>query len=275
MKKLIYILLFGFFALGACRKDKKTNSGIPNNKERQDSIVQKYLVDSEKRYGYRSPYWQYYIDKGLAKDSTIAYLWQQKAMPLFKSRKYELGMQYLDKAVFYDKSGYLGYRAFIKCIFAKTYKEALRDLDACMAMEGNIHVMDHTYRFYQALCYLQLNEFGKAEELLKLELDEMTEKWGQDGVHHLELLYYGIVHYEQKEYEEAIRIFDRVLKIYPQFSEAIYYKAVSYAYSDQYNLVEPLLKQAAAYYDAGYTINEDNAIYEWYPYQLKSSSEIY
>lgn len=51
--------------------------------------------------------WQAYLDKGLAIDSTITYFWQQKAMPYFKARKYEIGMEYLDKAVKYDREQYL------------------------------------------------------------------------------------------------------------------------------------------------------------------------
>ena len=89
----------------------------------------------------------------MKKDSTIAYLWQQKAMPLFKARKYEAGMIFLDKAVLYDEAEYLDYRAFIKCIFAKTYREAIIDFEKCKEKVGNSYVMDHTYDFHIALSY--------------------------------------------------------------------------------------------------------------------------
>ncbi|WP_317044770.1 hypothetical protein [Olleya sp. Bg11-27] len=88
-------------------------------------------------------------------------------MPYFKAKKYEVGMTYLDKAVLYKPERWLSYRAFIKCIFAKTYKSAIVDFEECIKREGNTYVMDHTYRFYIALSYLQLNEFEKAENLLK------------------------------------------------------------------------------------------------------------
>jgi hypothetical protein len=68
--------------------------------------------------------WQEEINKGLVKDSTITYLWQQKAMPLFKQAKYELGMTYLDKAVKFDRNNeWQEYRGFMKCIFSKRCKE--------------------------------------------------------------------------------------------------------------------------------------------------------
>ena len=91
--------------------------------------------------------WQACLDQGLKKDSTVAYLWQQKAMPYFKCKKYEVGMQYLDKAVFYDKKEWLPYRGFIKCVFSKTYKEAITDLEECIKLYGNGYRMDHPYSF--------------------------------------------------------------------------------------------------------------------------------
>ena len=75
------------------------------------------------KYTLGSYEWQTEIDKGLAKDSTIAYLWQQKAMPYFKARKYEVGMTFLDKAVQYNPERWQPYRGFMKCIFSKSYKE--------------------------------------------------------------------------------------------------------------------------------------------------------
>src|SRR5690606_33299861 len=102
------------------------------------------------------------LDAGIKKDSTIAYLWQQKAMPYFKVKKYEVGMQYIDKAVALDTKRYQSYRAFIKCIFAKTYKEAIIDFEQCIADWGDNFEMDHSYSFYIGLSYLQLNEFDKA-----------------------------------------------------------------------------------------------------------------
>lgn len=263
------VLLLLFAAAWSCTPKASKIESPKMDKERQQAIIDKYLVDSARQYSYNSPEWQNYIDMGLAEDSTIAYLWQQKAMPLFKQGKYEVGMKYLDKAVHYDRAGYLGYRAFIKTIFAKTYEAALLDLEDCVREEGNIHVMDHTYRFYMALCYLQLNDYVRAEELLKLELDEMAERWGEDAVHHLELFYYAITKYEQQNYKETVEQFDKLLKIYPQFAEAHYYKAIALGYLGEYDRAVALIDTARKYRDEGYTINEDNAIYERYPYQLR------
>lgn len=74
-------------------------------KKRQEAIIEEYLTNCAKKYNYtyQMSEWQNCLDEGLKKDSTVAYLWQQKAMPYFKARKYEVGMKYIDKAVEYDR----------------------------------------------------------------------------------------------------------------------------------------------------------------------------
>lgn len=265
-------VLFVVLLMTGCQNSNIQQPPVDIDKDQQQAIIDKYLVDSARQYSYYSKEWQKYIDMGLSEDSTIAYLWQQKAMPFFKQGKYELGMQYLDKAVYYDKDSYLDYRGFIKCIFAKTYREAITDFEECISREGNNYVMDHSYQFYIALSLLQLNEFQKAEALLKEEVDRMHKERGEDWVHHLDLFYYGISLYEQEKYEAAVQTFDRALNNYPQFSDVKYYKGVSLWHLGRVDEASALLEEAKIDRENGYTINEDNAIYELYPYQLKLSN---
>ncbi|PIE47589.1 MAG: hypothetical protein CSA40_02160 [Flavobacteriales bacterium] len=234
----------------------------------QDAIIKEHLENAGK-YGLYSRERQEEIDRGLAKDSTIAYLWQQKAMPLFKQGKYELGMTYIDKAVKYDRERWQDYRAFIKCVFAKTYKDAIADFEDCKARFGNNQVMDHSYNFYIALSKIQLNQFEEAEKILAEETKLQAEEHGEDWVHHLDLLYLGIAKYEQKKYKQAVSVFDRVLSLYPEFSEALYYKAICLGKQGRKDEALKLIEEAKINGKKGNTINEDNAIYERYPYQIR------
>jgi len=234
----------------------------------QDAIIEEYATNCAQNHSLYSHEWQECLDAGLKKDSTIAYLWQQKAMPLFKQRKYELGMPFIDKAVQYNRNEYQEYRAFIKCIFSKQYKDAIADFADCRSRYGNRYVMDHTYEFYISLCCLQLNRFTEAEGLLKAYISDMAKK-GEEWVHATALFYYGIAVYEQKRYEEAIAIFDRGLKIYAEFSDIKYYKALCYFNLGNKDAAANWYRQAQADFKNGYTINEDNVAYETYPYQIK------
>lgn len=238
-----------------------------------DEIVEEFLINCAQKYhyGFEMSEWQACLDQGLKKDSTVSRLWQEKAMPYFKCKKYEVGMQYLDKAVFYDKQEWLPYRGFIKCIFAKTYKEAIIDLEECIKLYGNGYRMDHPYSFYIGICYLQLNEYEKAEKLFDDYVADIYKN-RQNLEHPTAYFYQGIAKYELKKWDEAIAIFDKALKIYPEFSDAKYYKAIClFKLGKSKEEVNALIGSAKEDAAKGFSINEDNTIYETYPYQKKFS----
>lgn len=243
-----------------------------NKKKTQEFIIEEFTKNCAYKYdyNYQMDLWQDCLDLGLKKDSTIAYLWQQKAMPYFKARKYEVGLPLIDKAVYYDRINWQPYRAFIKCIFIKNYKEAIIDFEDCKKRFGNGFVMDHTYNFYIALSYLQLNEYEKAEILLLDYTESTKNKLGEDWVHPTALFYLGVAQMERKKLSEAIATFNRALKLYPQFSDVKYYKAVCITkINGSQDEVNQLIEESKSDAKLGYTINEDNIIYETYPYQKK------
>lgn len=237
----------------------------------KDEIIEKYVTNCSKKYNYNIQMNEYQacLDKGLEIDSTVAYLWQQKAMPYFKAKKYEVGMDYINKAVKYDKEGYLPYRAFIKCIFAQKHKEAIKDFKECIQLYGNSYEMDHTYEFYIALSYLQLNEFKKAEALFEKNNNELLDELGEEWLHPTVLFYLGISKYELEKYDEAIYEFDRALKLYANFSDVKYYKSLCLRRIGRIEDAKKVYQEFLEDSENGFTINEDNVIYEVYPYQKK------
>ncbi len=234
---------------------------------RQDSIIAKYLKRGAWKYSYFNKEWEQYIIQGLEEDSTVAYLWQQRGMPYFKQHKYDIGMRYLDKAVAYDNK-WLDYRAYMHCIFAKNYRQAMIDFEQCKRLQPGGYVMDHPYDFYIALCHLQLNEYDAALTILSSLVQQTVQSKGNEWVHPNELYYLGIAHYELGKYTEAIQVFDKAIALYPHFADAKYYKGKCY------ELQQQEMQSKAAFYEAdedfakGYTLNEDNIIYEYYPYQV-------
>lgn len=261
----------------SCGQKDKSAKNLSENKlteinadnEKQEEIINEHLKNGAWKYELYSREWQEEIDKGLAKDNTIAYLWQQKAMPMFKQGKYEVGMEFIDNAVKYDRQKWQDYRAFIKCIFAKTYREAIADFQDCKKRFGNNYVMDHSYDFYIGLSYLQLNEFEKAEQIFQKDYEYQLKDKGEDWLHHLDLFYFGISKYEQKDYLGAIEIFDKALKIYPDFSEVQIFKADCLIKIGKTEEAKELQKLGEINGRKGNTINEDNMIYERYPYQIR------
>ncbi|WP_185739482.1 tetratricopeptide repeat protein [Gramella sp. Hel_I_59] len=273
--KRIFLLTFTIITLFSCKKadnKKNTKDEVPISNfsaKQQDSLKDLYVKNKAKNFPLYSQERQAAIDEGLKVDSTIAYFWQQKAMPLFKQRKYEIGMDFIDEAVKYDRKRYQDYRAFIKCIFSKQYREAIADFKDYQEEFGYGFVMDHSYDFYIALSYLQLNEFEKAEKLFEKDYKRTIEKDGRGWLHHLDLFYYGISKYEQKKNKQALDLFNQALDIYPQFSDVQYYKAVTLLKLGEKEEATKVYQEAIKNADKGYTINEDNAIYEIYPYQMR------
>jgi tetratricopeptide (TPR) repeat protein len=262
MKKNLVIVLLSFIISynAQVESDKKKN---------QKLIIEECITNCSKKinfYMFMNDY-QACIDKGIAKDSTIAYLWQQKCMPYFKVKKYAVGMRFLNKAVELDKFRYLAYRGFMNCIFVKDYENAIADFTEAVSLYGNNYEMDHTYNFYIALSYLQLNRFEEAENLFKSEIE--SQKLEKGFVHHLMLFYFGISQFEQSKWAEANATFDLALKDYNTFSDAQYYKALSLIKLNKYNEAQALFKLSQENFKKGYSINEDNTIYEDYPYHYK------
>ena len=210
---------------------------------------------------------QVILDSILMLDPGNAYAWQQKAMPLYKRKKYELGAPCLDSAVKYDPARWMPYRAFMKCIFEKSYSAALSDFRKAVAYSPTGIVMDHTFDFYSGLCYLQLNRFDSAKASISRSLQAGVARIGEG--HFFEYFYLGIVLAEMGEHHEAIRTFDKALNGYGRFSDVKYYKALSLARIGRKDESQKLLREALSDLVAGYTISEDSVIYEEFPYQLR------
>lgn len=266
MKYLIPILLL----LTSCSTSGQKNTAFKQPALSDEEIIEKYLKNGAWRLRYFSPEYQMYIDSAIALKPNLAYLHQQKAMPYFKQSKYELGLKSLDRAVELDPKANLDYRAFIKCIFVKSYEASIKDFLQAKELKGEHGViMDHSYDFYLGLCYLQLGDFSTALNYLERSIEQTKKASGENWVHFLDLFYAGIASQELKRYQESIQYFDKALKPYPNFSDALYYKALSLFRTGQQELAEKTLTECEIEFKKGYTINEDNAMYEKYPYQLK------
>ncbi|WP_193813074.1 tetratricopeptide repeat protein [Kaistella flava (ex Peng et al. 2021)] len=227
------------------------------------------LITNDAKVSLFSIQHQLYLDSLIAILPKEPFFWQQKAMPLFKQKKYELGMKYLDKAIELDPTDhYREYRAFIKCVFQKNYSESLEEFNYLTKINGDDGViMDHPYSFWMGLCYLQLNEFDKAKNFI-----EKSIVFGQKNnfVNPYELFYLGIIEYEKENYQNAINNFNKSLEQYENFSDAKYYKALSLLNLNKKEEGQILLLEANNDFKNGFTFNEGNSLYEQFPYQVSN-----
>lgn len=238
-----------------------------------DSAKTAYYFDKAYQFGIYHSNYQIYLDSILMLNPYNAYFWQQKGMPLLKANKPQLGMPCLDSAVKY-KPSYIDYRAFMKCIFAKDYNGAIVDFKESIKLKGHSFIMDHSFEFYMALSYLQLNNLPAADSLLRISMD--FYKTRNSDPHYLELFYMGIIHMERQNFNLAFQTFDAVIKQYSQLPEAHFYKAqcleilgTNDGAPDRSAEILGLYQKGFEEFKKGYGINEDNAIYMDYPYQIR------
>lgn len=132
--------------------------------------------------------------------------------------------------------------------------------------------MDHPYNFYIGLCHLQLNNLDSSEYHLKNLVDEELKAHGEKWVHYNHLYYLGIVYTEKNDYTAALACFERALKQYDKFCDAKYYKAICQYKLNSKREAAATMEEAYVNFKDGYGMNEDNVIYERYPYQVRKSS---
>ncbi|MDO6598195.1 tetratricopeptide repeat protein [Oceanihabitans sp. 2_MG-2023] len=253
-----------------------------NNKEQQKSEIEvkvdfksdsiaTAIVKESYQFGLNSEARRKFLDSAIIKNPNMAYLYQQRAMPLYKENKDELGLPYLEKAAALNPVKWLDYMAFMKCIFSKNYKDAIVDFNKALELNGESYVMDHSYYFYLGLCYLQLNEFETAKVFFEKSIAQSVKEDGEEWIHFNDLMYLGIANYELNNYKEAIKIFDEALLLQPKFSDVKFYQAICLARIGEGDKAELKFKEAKEDFINDDIMYEDNSIYERYPYQVRKS----
>ena len=263
-------LFLSLLLLAHCGQGQPTaRAGAPcGSQPNQDSLVARFLTNGAHRISYLDPRWALYCDSLIAACPTFAYAYQQKAMPLIKTGKYEETFALLNRAVALDPNHWLAYRGFLKCIFTKDYDGALLDFEQAARLKPNGREMDHTYPFFRGLCQLELGRFARAEAEFNRDLAQQRGADGKGDVHFNTLLYVGIAYLEMKKHDLAATHLQQCLRAYPQHPEANYYAAlVARAQGDE-AAAQQYLATAQKALLGGYRLNEDNIFYTNYPRQI-------
>jgi tetratricopeptide (TPR) repeat protein len=270
MKKYLIILLSVVSCNLATKEKNSTDGSEAIALTSVDSMRIKGFIQKAFSTPLHSLEHQQFLDSALSIQPNNGWLWQQKAMPLYKARKYQLGKPFLEKAVEHDPKKWLDYSGFMRCIFSKDYIKSISEFMRAKKEYGDGYVMDHTYNFYIGLDYLQLNQFSKAKEFLLLSKEQQFKDFPKDppqeACHYLDWYYLGIADFELGNYQEAIESFNMSLMVYENFADALYFKGRSMTKLG--DVEEGVKWEKLAFENGDNTINEDNVIYEIYPYQV-------
>ncbi len=244
----------------------------PSNASPEDSVKLKEYANKLKDFGLT-------FNGGLFIDSILSIapnngqLCQRRALQLFRQKKYELALPYLDQAVKYDAHEWLDYRAFMECIFSKKYSKAIEDFNNARIICKRSIVQEHPYDFYVGLCYLQMNKLDSAELYFTKTIDdERKYKSSESWINYLHWFYLGVVHFERDDFKQSLFYFEKCLKLYPNFSDAKYYKAICIMRDNKIIDAYEAMYDAKIDSDKGFTFTDDSATDETYPYQVSKYS---
>jgi tetratricopeptide (TPR) repeat protein len=206
-------------------------------------------------------------------DTHTAYM--SRSVAYNKTGEHATGFAMLNKAVELAPIHYLGYRAFVKLYMMHDYEGALQD---CLRLDSLTSyakpgVWGEDMDVVIGLCYLQLNDFQKARLRFTNSINTITQKNGKEWNSPRAFLYLGITLMMEKSYSQAIKVFDEVIQLNPNYSEPYYYKAQ--CYSSQKDPTAIGLKNAKATLEKCKQVfekygAEKNAYFEL-PYQIYPS----
>lgn len=240
------------------------------NTHTKDSLINRFIDSGAERLLnlYNNPAWESYCDSLIALCPGIAAAYQLKAVPYIKNGAYEKAFALVNKAVELDPRSYTAYRGFLKCIFTKDYEGAITDFQKAQQLTPNGGEMDHTYKFYEGLCNLELGNYAAAEGNLDDDISIQTGNNPKETPHFNSFLYKGILYYEMKRFAGAKEYLQKCLTIFKQLPEANYYLALAYKNTRQPALAKKYLEIAKQSIIDGYSMNEDNLYYAYYPHQV-------
>lgn len=272
MGKLLILFLSFFLACLSGYSQKINiagNSCDCTNKKVRDSLFGKYLEHLDEKYSYNSPAWQRYCDSVISICPNIAVAYQLKAIPFIKYGEYEKAFVLEDKAVELAPKEFTAYRGFLKCIFTKDYEGALVDFKKAQELVPNSYEMDHTYFFYQGLCYLELGDYVKCEKILRQDIFLQNNGDSSKTVHFNSLLYLGILYYEMKNFTLAEENLLKCIKIYNNHPDANFYLGLVFGAMGNDSSKSKYLHIAKEALVKKYSFGEDNVFYTNYPHQIR------
>ena len=260
METLKPLLLSGFlfFSLGTHAQQILRDSAMT------------YFENQMKVYGLYSAQIQGSADTALLIDPTQDEIWRERAIPYLKNGDFETWVKYINKAVEFNPKKWLPYRAFCRLVFMKDYDKALKDFEMAEKHNKNAieYVMDHTYDFYKGLCYLETNRLDLAKKHFQKSVDYQLKERGEAWTHYVDLFYLGTVNRLMNDNSRALHYLDMTLKLYAQFPDANYYKALILKSLNRPTEALDHLFMAQKSMKQGYRMNEDNEIYANYPLQI-------
>lgn len=198
---------------------------------------------------------QHLFDEAISLCPSLDYAYFEKAVPYLKRGLFLEWRQLIDRAVYFNPIGYLGYRGWCRFQFLRDYRGALEDIVLLDSLtEGNIGYSqngDYHLNTVRSLCHRALGEKVLAIEVLEKQLQSPAYSPGPYDYLHL-----GIMKIQTGHASLGLKLLLKQKEINPYLAESHYYVAVAMLQLDQIEDAKNHLNRAQELYSKGYRMTD-------------------
>lgn len=269
MEKLpkYFLSIFVLFLAFSCSEKSKDYSALSKEERKKLSFE---IFEGGSHLAQGSPKSMTRIEEAIAMDPnncdavrelSVAYL--KRGMP----NKWKVEM---DKAVACNAAIWQPYRGYNYLWFYRDFKKAIADFDASDTLTPNFTdaPQGHSVDYWRGIAYLGLNDYEKSINYFNIYLNQVTEETGEDWAEPTAFLYRGIAYLEKRNFDEALKDFDKLL-FYNRNNSADgkYYKALILKEKEDCETAKKLLADAKVDFANGYFNNRDyvETLYQIFP----------
>lgn len=181
---------------------------------------------------YGSPYYQgsvpeqFQLDEALEYDTLNAALWREFGTARVKRGIADEMFYYYGKASEINPEKWMGFRGYLYLYFYRDYERAIQDFDDSDDISGYVaYSQGQSHDYMRGVGYYSMDEYEKALFYLNRYINVIVEEDGEDWVDVYAFLYKGLALENLNLPKEAIKEYDRVIKYYPNLSDAFFHRA--------------------------------------------------
>lgn len=258
-------MAIGITSVVSCEAPEQRTQPLERTEQLLDSLSV-YHPETSQLSLQSDLYYKLFIEK--YPDTHEAHM--SRSIPYNKTGEHAIGFEMLNNAVELAPAENLGYRAFVKLYMMHDHQGALND---CLRLDSLSNfskpgVWGEDMDMVIGLCYLQLNDLQNARIRFTDSIRSVTKRSGKEWNPPRVFMYLGITLMKEQAYREAISMFNELIQLYPNFSEAYYYRSQCYSsLKDQKNAKESMKKCKQVFEKYG---AEKNPYFEL-PYQIYPS----
>ena len=155
-----------------------------------------------------------------------------------KNGNYAIAIDKLEKAMELNPKEVSPYYGWVLLYYYRDYKKALTVLEQCDAFTPNFSdaPMGEDIHYLKGLCYMQMNNYQKANAEFDNYINNLTSTHGEDFVDVYTFVQKGRCLTELKHFEEAIESYNKAIKHYKNCTEAYYFKGLTQLKNNQKEL---------------------------------------